>query len=46
MDTWREIRQMALEPGNVIRDQGAGVEVKNSLLTIAGDKIMNSIGKE
>jgi response regulator RpfG family c-di-GMP phosphodiesterase len=46
MDTWREIRQMAIEPGNVVRDRNAGAEVKNSLLSIAGDKIITSISKE
>jgi response regulator RpfG family c-di-GMP phosphodiesterase len=45
MDTWREIRQMTQEPGNVVRDHTRGVDIKNSLLSISGDKILNEIIK-
>ncbi|MBI3653344.1 MAG: response regulator [Acidobacteria bacterium] len=46
MDSWRELRQMALEPGGMIRDPNSGAEVKNSLLSMAGEKLINSLTKE
>jgi putative nucleotidyltransferase with HDIG domain len=45
MDNWREIRQMALQPGRIVRNTNSGVELNNSLLSIAGDKFINGIIK-
>jgi putative nucleotidyltransferase with HDIG domain len=45
MDTWRGIRQMALEPGNIVRTPNVGADINNSLLSIAGDKFINGIIK-
>jgi putative nucleotidyltransferase with HDIG domain len=45
MDTWREIRQMALEPGNIVRAPDGAADINNSLLSIAGDKFINGIIK-
>jgi response regulator RpfG family c-di-GMP phosphodiesterase len=45
MDTWREIRQMAREPGNIVRTPNVGADINNSLLSIAGDKFINGIIK-
>jgi response regulator RpfG family c-di-GMP phosphodiesterase len=35
MDTWREVRQMALEPGAILKNATTGEEVKQSLLSLA-----------
>jgi putative nucleotidyltransferase with HDIG domain len=45
MDNWREIRQMALQPGRIVRNTNSGVELNNSLLSIAGDQFINGIIK-
>jgi response regulator RpfG family c-di-GMP phosphodiesterase len=45
MDNWREVRQMALQPGRIVRNTNSGVELNNSLLSIAGDKFINGIIK-
>jgi response regulator RpfG family c-di-GMP phosphodiesterase len=45
MDTWREIRQMALEPGLIINPKTAGSssEIDYSLLSMTGNKIFNGM---
>ena len=45
MDTWREVRQMALEPGAILRDERTGLSRDISLLSLNGEKVLNSIGK-
>jgi cyclic di-GMP phosphodiesterase len=37
LDTWREIRQMATEPGLTIKDNVTGHEIRYSVLTTNGD---------
>jgi putative nucleotidyltransferase with HDIG domain len=39
MDVWREIRQMATEPGLVVRDGATGKDIRHSLLALAGDRV-------
>ncbi len=45
MDTWREIRQMALEPGLIINPKSSGStsEINYSLLSLTGNKIFNGM---
>jgi putative nucleotidyltransferase with HDIG domain len=38
MDTWREIRQLASEPGLVIKDNATGKEIRYSMLAMSGDR--------
>ena len=45
MDTWREVRQMALEPGAILRDERTGLSRDISLLSLNGEKVLNNIGK-
>jgi putative nucleotidyltransferase with HDIG domain len=39
MDSWREIRQVANEPGLVMQDRTTGREIRYSLLTTSGDQL-------
>jgi len=39
IDSWREIRQIANEPGLAIQDKTTGREIRYSLLTTAGDQL-------
>ncbi len=45
IDTWREVRQMALEPGVILREERSGLSRDISMLSLSGDKIINGIGK-
>jgi len=38
MDTWREIRQLASEPGLVIKDNATGKDIRYSMLAMSGDR--------
>ena len=41
MDSWREIRHLATEPGLVMQDDKTGREIRYSLLTMAGDRAIS-----
>ncbi|HET9529317.1 MAG TPA: two-component system response regulator, partial [Blastocatellia bacterium] len=38
IDTWREIRQLASEPGLIIKDSATGKDIRYSALALAGDR--------
>jgi putative nucleotidyltransferase with HDIG domain len=38
IDTWREIRQLASEPGLIIKDSATGKDIRYSALAMAGDR--------
>jgi response regulator RpfG family c-di-GMP phosphodiesterase len=43
MDTWREMRQMALEPGAIRRNATTGDEVRQSLMSWSGEPLIDGI---
>jgi putative nucleotidyltransferase with HDIG domain len=45
IDVWRETRQVATEPGLVIKNQITGQDIRYSILTMSGDRIAGEINK-
>ena len=39
IDSWREIRQLATEPGLKMKDARTGVDIRYSVLTMSGDRL-------
>ncbi|MFY9554763.1 MAG: HD domain-containing phosphohydrolase [Blastocatellia bacterium] len=42
LDGWREIRQLASEPGLTVKDSTTGVDIRYSALMVSGDRIAGS----
>jgi cyclic di-GMP phosphodiesterase len=40
LDGWREIRQLSTEPGMVMKDARTGVDIRYSVLTMSGDRLV------
>jgi len=45
LDAWREIRQLSTEPGLVMKDPRTGVDIRYSVLTMAGDRATGEWGR-
>ena len=45
IDLWRETRQMATEPGLVMKNQITGQSIRYSILTMSGDHVAGEINK-
>lgn len=46
LDAWREIRELASEPGVEIKDRSTGRDVRYSTLSVTGDRLMEKWGKD
>jgi len=40
LDAWRELRQLSIEPGSIVKD--TGVDIRYSALAVSGDRIASS----
>ncbi|HXG95287.1 MAG TPA: HD domain-containing phosphohydrolase [Blastocatellia bacterium] len=40
LDSWAELRAMAAEPGLLLKDQRSGQDIRYSLLTMSGDRVV------
>lgn len=45
MDTWREIRELARASGVVMGDDATGAAIKQSLLAMTGERLINGLAK-
>jgi putative nucleotidyltransferase with HDIG domain len=45
LDGWREIRQLSTEPGSCVKDPATGADIRYSVLTMSGDRLLGEWSK-
>src|SRR4030095_7200381 len=45
LDGWRELRQLSIEPGSVAKDEVTGGDIRCSVLTMSGDRLLGEWSK-